>query len=175
MKKIFFPALLLFLLLFSCENRTISREEEKQTETESEETESAPALSPANELLNEWKILLADNREITMTELGEQLIETDAFPFPGIAKKVEEGLLTGFTSEIKGFRDGALFSPMIGSIPFIGYLFRLGENDSTEAFITELKNKSDLGWNVCTRAEEKVTGAFGQVVFFVMSPLSFDE
>lgn len=54
-----------------------------------------------------------------------KMLEADSEELGLISMPVEEGLLNGFTGEIKGFDDAYVFSPMIGSIPFIGYVFKL--------------------------------------------------
>ena len=36
-----------------------------------------------------------------------------------------QGMAVGKDSEIKGFEEGSTFAPMIGTIPFIGYVFTL--------------------------------------------------
>lgn len=80
---------------------------------------------------------------------------------------VEEGFLNGFTDEIKGFSKGATFAPMIGSIPFVGYIF---ETDDPDALITTLNDKADMRWNICTEADEMVCVKDGNLVLFIMCP-----
>ena len=82
---------------------------------------------------------------------------------------VEEGFLAGFgNTEIKGFKEGAMFAPVIGSVPFVGYVFFLEDNADASAFISTLKANADLRWNICVEAEEMVAGNVGNKVFFVM-------
>ena len=100
---------------------------------------------------------------------------TDALPFMAGSMPIEEGFLNGFDNEIKGFAEGAMFGPMIGTIPFIGYIFTLPAGAGVNAFIGTLKANANLRWNICTAAEEMVTGAVGQTVFFVMCPAQFEE
>lgn len=85
---------------------------------------------------------------------------------------VSEGLLNGFDGEVKGFSKGTMFSPMIGSMPFVGYVF---ETDNADALIDTLKAQHNLGWNICTQADAFVTGKAGNLVFIVMAPNSFDQ
>ena len=68
-----------------------------------------------------------------------------------------------------------MFSPMIGTIPFVGYVFVLEEGADVDAFMTTLKDNGDLRWNICTEAEEMVVDHVENRVFFVMSPKSFEE
>lgn len=84
---------------------------------------------------------------------------------------VEPGFLNGFDADITGFNSGASFLPMIGSIPFVGYVF---ETDDPETLVEELTGNANLNWNICTMADEMVSGTSGNYVFFVMSPFTFD-
>ena len=109
-------------------------------------------------------------------ELANALIENPAIQFMGGAMPVEEGLLSGFdNTEIKGFKSGAVFMPMIGSIPFIGYVFELENQADIPAFISTLKESANLRWNICVTADEMVTGSVGNKVFFVMCPTTLEE
>lgn len=109
-------------------------------------------------------------------ELANALIENPAIQFMGGAMPVEEGLLSGFdNTEIKGFKSGAVFMPMIGSIPFIGYVFELENQADVPAFISTLKESANLRWNICVTADEMVTGSVGNKVFFVMCPTTLEE
>lgn len=92
------------------------------------------------------------------------------------AMPVEPGFLTGFdNAEIKGFKEGAMFAPMIGTIPFVGYVFTLEDGVNASDFISTLKSSANLRWNICTTADEMIAGSSGNKVFFVMSPKSFEE
>jgi len=108
-------------------------------------------------------------------EIAEALMTNEAIKFAGGAMPVEEGLLSGFdNTEIKGFKSGAVFMPMIGSIPFVGYVFELEDESKTEEFIANLEANANLRWNICVTADEMVTGALGNKVFFVMCPTSLE-
>ena len=63
---------------------------------------------------------------------------------------------------------------MIGSIPFVGYVFELEDASSVDSFISTLKDNADLRWNICVAADEMVTGSVGNKVFFVMCPTSLE-
>lgn len=108
-------------------------------------------------------------------ELADKIITNEMIPFAGMAMAVEPGYLNGFTEEIDGFENGAVFGPMIGSIPFVGYVFYLEDGADVKAFVNNLKEKGDLRWNICTEADEMVCEAEGNKVFFVMCPTSLDE
>ncbi len=127
--------------------------------------------SPANKLLAVFKNELKNTS--SPAELADILVMQDFLGFMGGSMPVEEGYLNGFSDEIKGFSEGAMFAPMIGAIPFIGYVFTVDGN--ADAFVSELKEKADLRWNVCTEADEMVAYAEGNTVFFCMSPLSLED
>ena len=58
--------------------------------------------------------------------------------------------------------------PMMGSIPFIGYIFDMPADADLEAFMTTLKESANMRWQVCVEAEEMVVEAIGDKVFFLM-------
>lgn len=134
-------------------------------------SEPEPQKSPAQQLLAVFNEKLPASENISA--LAQTLVET--LPFSGAFIEVESGYLNGFTNEISGFENGVMFAPMIGSIPFVGYIFELDDTADTAAFIDLLKENADLRWNICTSADEMVVDANGQTVFFVMSPLSFES
>ena len=125
------------------------------------------------------KVLLQDfksNPDGTVLEVAERIITSESIPFMGGAMEVEPGLLTGFdNAEITGFKEGAMFSPMIGTIPFVGYIFEVEDGTDVDAFMETLKDNANLSWNICTEAEELTLGREGNKVFFLMSPMSFEE
>lgn len=104
--------------------------------------------------------------------VANKLIENEAFEEMAMGvMPVEEGYLNGFNEEIKGFSSGVMFAPMIGTIPFVGYIF---ETDNPDELMKILDEKAMLNWNICTTADEKVSDIKDNVVFFVMSPYSFE-
>lgn len=139
-----------------------------------QDSESAmPGETPAKALLAEFQEL-AENGEISAEEMANQLVSYDWIPFGGMAMAVEPGYLAGFSEEIDGFETGATFGPVISSIPFVGYVFRLEEGADVAAFVENLKEQADLRWNICTEADEMVCEAVDNTVFFVMSPAQFE-
>ena len=83
---------------------------------------------------------------------------------------VEEGYLAGFEVEIKGFQKGEMFGPMIGTIPFVGYIF---ETDTPDELVATSEKEHKLNWNICTSADKMFVKKKGNHVFFVMTPDSF--
>ena len=146
---------------------------EVKPETKPEEKPEEPKTVGAT-LLADFKSKAKDSA--SALSIAEALITNKVIAFSGAAMPVEEGFLTGFdNTEIKGFKEGAMFAPMIGTIPFVGYVFTLADGTNAADFISTLKSAANLRWNICTSAEEMVAGSAGNKVFFVMCPENFDE
>ena len=125
------------------------------------------------------EILLADfkaDTEGSAQEIAERIAANDIIPFEAAALAVEPGYLAGFdNAEITGFESGVMFAPMMGTIPFVGYVFELADDADAEAFKQTLEDNANLRWNICTEAEEMVVDSEGNKVFFLMAPQSFEE
>lgn len=167
------------------ENKKPSEDKKPQADkTPSEDKKPEENKAPAQEekpqdatlgqtLLSAFKAQANSGKDVL--SIAEALITNPAIKFSGGAMGVEEGLLSGFdNAEITGFKSGAMFAPMIGSIAFVGYVFELPEGADTSAFISNLRNNANLRWNICVAAEEMVTGSVGNKVFFVMCPTSLE-
>jgi len=116
------------------------------------------------------------NSEGSAQEVADRLILNEILPFEAATMPVEPGLLTGFdNAEITGFKEGVMFAPMMGTIPFVGYVFVLEDGVDVTEFVETLGENANLRWNICTEAEEMVVEAEGNTVFFLMSPKSFEE
>lgn len=127
-------------------------------------------------LRKDFKDQLAENADLTAQELADKLLTNEHLGFAGTTMPVEPGLLMGFdNAEITGFSEGVMFAPMIGTIPFLGYVFVLEDGADTAAFVKTLEENANPRWNICTEAEETVTGSVGNKVFFVMCPTSMEE
>ena len=124
----------------------------------------------------EFRTFLSENKDATALATAEHLVATEKILFPGMAVEVEPGLLSGFDNfEVTGFEKGAMFGPMMGTIPFVGYVFQLAEGTDVEAFKSSLKENANLRWNICTEAEELHVENDGNTVFFVMCPKTLEE
>ena len=125
------------------------------------------------------QVLLKDfknNPDGTAQEVAERIIGNKIIPFMGGANPIEPGLLSGFdNAEITGFKEGCMFGPMMGTIPFVGYIFVLEDGADVDAFVTTLKDNANLRWNICTEAEELTVESEDNTVFFLMSPKKFEE
>ena len=126
-------------------------------------------------LAEEFHALKAKNASITAKEMADAILANPMIQFGGTTMEVEPGLLTGFgNAEITGFNSGVMFAPMIGSIPFVGYVFSLEDGTDAEAFMKVLSDNADPRWNICVEAEETVIENADNMVFFVMCPSQFE-
>lgn len=127
-------------------------------------------------LAADFEAHLDENPNATAQEMADHLLGNAIIEFEGASVPVEEGYLTGFNNaEIKGFKEGVMFAPMIGTIPFVAYVFTLDEGADEDAFVKLLRDNADPRWNICTEAEETVTETAEDMVFFVMAPAQFEE
>lgn len=115
------------------------------------------------------------NENVTAQELADKMCANEKIPFEMLSAKVEEGTLMGFdNADIQGFSEGVMFSPIVGSVPFIGYVFVLDEDTDVEEFMNLLLSNANPRWNICTEAEETVVTHVGNKVLFLMSPKDTD-
>ena len=176
MKKLFsiLIAATLLLSLCACGSSAPAATEPPVHETPTPSV--APSETPAGEsmgqaLLKDFTDRVNAEPELGAEELAKALLENPVIEFAGDALPVEPGLITGFgNTEITGFAQGAMFAPMIGTIPFVGYVFVLDEGADAEAFVQTLKDNADPRWNICTEADETIAEHVGNTVFFVMCP-----
>lgn len=127
-------------------------------------------------LLAEFNNIMAEDASLDAYTIAEKLITHESIQFMGGAMEVEPGLLSGFDNyEVTGFDKGAMFGPMMGSIAFVGYIFELPEDADVDAFMTSLKDNANPRWQICVEAEETTVEASGNKVFFLMSPVKFEQ
>ena len=171
-------AAVMVLTFAACSKAPVA--EENTTEAEvienvEETSEAASATgSVAQTLAAEFKAIAATETDAQV--IAEALASSAAVSAIGAAAMpVEPGFLTGFdNAEITGFDAGVMFAPMIGTIPFVGYVFTLADGTDADAFVKTLEDNANLRWNICTMADEMVSAVEGNVVMFVMAPMSFD-
>lgn len=120
-----------------------------------------------------WERITA-TPEATAQELADGILTNEVIAFMGATMPVEEGWLAGFGSDITGFKEGVMFAPMIGTIPFVGYIFTLEDGADVDAFVATLETNADPRWNICTEAEQTVIDKSGNTVFFLMCPKQLD-
>lgn len=97
--------------------------------------------------------------------IAADLVNQNIFQADLAVTEVGPGYLDGFDAEITGFSKGTKFSPFIGAIPFIGYVF---ETDDTSALVSQLNANANPTWNICTQADETVSSSKNNLVFFMM-------
>lgn len=167
------------------DNKPIADNQQTEQKTENSENPEVTDVAEETEAAdNEGadgtvaSVLLADfktNADKTAQEIADGLIANSVIQFPGATTPVEPGLLTGFdNAEITGFSEGVMFSPMMGTVPFVGYIFVLEDGADIDTFKKTLKDSANLRWNICTEAEELTVENEGNKVFFLMSPKSFE-
>ncbi len=177
MKKIIaiLLASMMMLSTAACGNTTDSDSTDTTTAAQAQDATNADTATDGTV----GSALLADfkaNPNGTAQEIADRLLQNKVCQFMGGSMPVEEGPLTGFdNAEIKGFKEGVMFSPMVGTIPFVGYIFQLEDGADVEAFKTTLKDSANLRWNICTEAEELIVENEGNTVFFLMCPKNFDQ
>lgn len=163
-------AVLMVLSMVACGNTDNPADD--TTTSEVSTSEPASDATVGETLLADFK---ADSTG-TAQEIADRLLKNSIIEFAGGAMPVEEGLLNGFdNAEIKGFKEGVMFAPMMSSIAFVGYIFELDEGSDIEAFKTTLKDSANLRWNICVEAEELIVENEGNMVFFLMCPKSFEQ
>ncbi len=149
-----------------------TKPEEKPQEKPAEKPQETPKTA-GNILLSDFKAKATAGA--TALSIAESLSTNSIIPFMAAAMPVEPGYLSGFNNEIHGFKEGAMFGPVIGSIPFVGYVFTMEDGADISKFIQTLKAEANLRWNICVEAEEMVAGSAANKVFFVMTNKTFEE
>ncbi|MBQ8798018.1 MAG: hypothetical protein IJZ55_00470 [Lachnospiraceae bacterium] len=122
-----------------------------------------------------FETTMTDNPSSTAVDAAFMLSMHESIPAEAMygSAEIMPGLLSGFDNfEVTGFKSGAMFGPMMGSVAFIGYVFELEEGADVEPFMTLLTANSNPRWNVCVEAEQTVVGAYNNMVFFLMCPNS---
>ena len=176
MKKLFSILIAATLLLSLCACGSSAPAATEPPVQEAPTPSAAPSASPTGEsmgqaLLKDFSDRVNAEPELGAEELAKALLENPVIEFAGDALPVEPGLLTGFgNAEITGFAQGAMFAPMISTIPSVGYVFVLDEGADAAAFVQTLKDNADPRWNICTEADETIAEHVGNTVFFVMCP-----
>ena len=173
--------------LVSCRTTNNAPDETSGVETSGTETSGfetsdtgtediVTGASVASQLQTAFRNAITATPDATAEELACVLAQHSAVSsIAPMVSPVEEGWLNGFEAEsITGFSECATFAPMIGTIPFLGYVFVLPEGADVEAFKNTLTSSANLRWNICTAADEMVCESEGNTVLFVMAPTAFE-
>ncbi len=171
MKKVIALALaLVFALSFAACGGT----GDSETTTLTEETTAANAGTVAATFVDAFKAE-AVKEGATTNAIATALSTNPIVAFAPMVQDMEAGYLAGFDADITGFASCTAFVPMIGTIPFVSYVFELAADADAAAFVKTLEDNANLRWNICTAAEEMLTATEGNFVFFIMAPLSFEQ
>lgn len=152
------------------EETTVVTTTPAETTTTTPESEGSDTMG--NTLYKDFVSKVKNNPSMSTEDLANELVKNPVIKFMPMTMPVEQGYLAGFSTEIDGFKSGATFGPMIGSIPFVGYVFEVEKESDVDGFIKKLKDNADPRWNICVEADETVCGNVGTKVFFVMCPAS---
>lgn len=147
-----------------------SAEEGNEAEDNSDEQDSSAATGDNSSAAGSLGVSLCEAFKADAADLKEVAANVEkaaSEEFSLVTEDCSEGFLMGFSADIKGFSSGVKLAPMIGSIPFVAYVF---ETDDTAALMETLKTNADPRWNICTEARETVSEVSGNYVFFAMLP-----
>lgn len=164
-------ALVVVIGLVACATTAGNNDE---TTTLADETTTAGTVTAAATFVEAFKAEAA-KEGATANAIATALSTNETVAFMPMVQDMEAGYLAGFDADITGFKACTAFMPMIGTIPFVSYVFELEADADADAFITTLKDNANLRWNICTAAEEMLVEKVGNFVFFVMAPLSFEQ
>ena len=115
----------------------------------------------------------AAEKHTDILDIAAAMAQDGTIPYNLDVYEIEQGAyLNGFSTEPTGYSRGVCFCPLISTIPFVGYLF---ESENPEQLLSSLNESAMLDWNICTQADEIVSGIDGNRVLFVMTPSSFDN
>lgn len=126
---------------------------------------------------NDFETIVNENKDADTKEIATKISEDEKIPFKLMVEDINPEYFAGFSNEFKptGYKEATLFQPMIGSIPFVGYVFEMEENSDIEAFISSLTENADPRWNICVEADQTISGSIQNKVLFVMCPKDIDE
>ena len=165
-------ALMMVFSLAACSKETDKKTDETKAPANDTTKEPAKADTVGTTLLEVFKA----NATKTPQEIADAIMSNEIIPFMPMTMPMEEGFFSGFDNfEIKGFEECVMFCPGMGTIPFVGYIFKLADGADVEAFKADLDANANLRWNICTEADEKIIESEGNLVFFIMCPKTFEE
>jgi len=180
--KVLLCGLIAMSLMSGCgskkdENTDSNNNSDQVTEsTPSNDQNTNDAASVGAALMNTFTEYMNANPEATAMDAATAVAANEIIPFEAATMEVEPGYLNGFdNAEITGFEQGVMFAPMMGTIPFVGYIFTLPADADADAFMNTLKEGANLRWNICTEADEMTVTNSGSTIFFLMAPLSFED
>ena len=139
--------------------------------TKKEEKKDEQPKTVATKLVKLFESEIKKDKNIE--SVAKKISESDIIVPQTQTFNVEDGdYLSGFATEIKGYKKVVGITPMISTIPFIAYVF---EVDKPKEFVKTLEENAQLNWNICVEADEMKTTIVDNYVFFIMSPKNFEE
>lgn len=137
-------------------------------------SEDMPEQTDYNQqLVDRFATYMSEESDTEALSIAEHICAIENFPIDLSAAPVEAGYLAGL-DEFTQFTDGAAFSPMIGSIPFMGYVFMLDADVDADSVVETIKSQANLAWNVCTEADVLLTDTYKDrgrnAVLVIMAP-----
>ena len=163
--KLFMAIAVVFTATFMTGCEKPKDDVKENTEQKQEENTVAQTLG------RQFESEIENERDIE--KVTKKIAENEILEISVDASQVKSGdYLSGFQKEIKDYKNAYIIRPMIGTIPFIAYIF---EVENSSEFAEELKSSADLRWNICTEADEMHVVVRGDYVFFVMSPKNFEQ
>ncbi len=179
MKKLLIAlmALTLCIALVACGNNDVADTTEAVVNDTAVETTGAPDAELTNGQIhaNAFVEMLTIDSGLNVEQIANDLVSLEINQFMGGAMPVDPEYFPGFENfKIEGYKNGAMFMPMIGSIAYVGYVFELEEGADTDAFVKSLTDNCNPRWNICVTADEIVTEVVGNKVLFLMCPASYD-
>lgn len=148
-------------------SKDVTGTETEVTEPSKDVTGSQTEAAEPDTLGKKYVAAFEGSKETTADAVVSELLSQVKTEISLDKVDVEEGYLAGFDNEISGFSKGVMFTPMIGSIPFVGYVF---ETDDTEKLLSTLKENANPAWNICVEADETVYSVRDGLVLFLMCP-----
>jgi len=131
------------------------------------DVDDAPVAKKERDIVDIFRAYLSEHPTATALEIANYI---NAHQHVGqlYTQTVEEGRLTGISTYLEGFSDGAIFSPMMMPSTFIGYVFKVAEGGDIDAFATTVKNNANVAWNVCVVVNTVIVETDGNYVIFMM-------
>lgn len=85
-----------------------------------------------------------------------------------MGQSMSEGFLPYFSNDVTGFAECYLTMPMVGSISFASYTFRVSDASEAEAYLAKLNADLNLRYVICNPADTVVTAIHGDLIFITL-------
>ena len=106
---------------------------------------------------------------MTAEEIANEMVKDGETEGYVVSVMDADSYFMGFgNAEITGYAEAARFSPMIGTIPFMAYIFILDDGADSAAFTQMLLDNCNPRWNICTEADTTKVEQSGNAILFLM-------